>query len=693
MNLKLKIIVLCLAVAIALPAGSGLAQTVVNGELGIDLQNIGYNSDLKDTVREYSTSRTMSNHFFNLSASGPFINSNLASFSTRANFFGTYYSATNNDDEKNIYFDPNLNGYVGQLTFFPSRRYPVQLFRSRAETYSVRYEPNNRTDVEVLQPGLTVVRRYQSDKTSNGAQSRVTLSDKANMLVGYQQDKTEAFRDYDFGEDRDIWVNFAGGFDDPIAEYATVKLVNELVDADVRVYFFDADSTITIAAMSEDSIVVPAGRQQVYVIPLQIYNQYAFRVEVKQEMIWSIKYEEPPTPNDLDQTSTSARFGLDIGDVDGARNETFYTYNDLSESEQKLTTYMNSLSNTATVPLSRSDELSFMTTFDKNQTQIDTLPKQSMRSFLHMSTYNHAPRRGLAAMFMHSYNNAYSDPGADPVTSQVHTLTNTLGYPSRRLHHRIDMKNNATLLKDDKGYRNNQYSTVLTNRIEYDWLGVRLEPRHELKLSLNKQKGPDKTSREVESKMRVRGDVIRTSVLGDVKFNAEYAYRRKSDNVGADIKGRYVFDLTVSKKFSKDYKLSLMSIQEYETFGGLSTTPSEYKSSYRIAGQASVHADLFMTSSFMLISQKTATIKKFLISANFTVPVVRLPVKSYLTSEARDLSGLETQTITSMVTKFSFQLRQVSVVFAHSYTRENVIVSKYSYHQVEGKISRHFGIM
>jgi hypothetical protein len=688
--------------ALLLFAGIAGAEHDMTGELGVDLDSYGFSNALRDTTRAYKTTRTLSNHFLNLNLNGPLINSHFASYSLRSRIFGTYYRAINDNQSKSLYFNPDLNGYYAQITMFPSRPYPLQLFHGKSRDYSVRYEPTNRGEIELVQPGLAVVRRYQSDKLTTGSLARMSVSENTNVLASYKQDRTKTFRNYDFGENRDIWVNMVGGRYNPLNEQDTIRIINEIPDAAVNIYITGIPGTITLDPMGDTSVAVDTGWQEVQVIPLRFYNQYRFRIYIRTAMIWRIVYTEPATPKDIDQTLTSASVGMNMTRDEKFYDELYYEYSDQWESVQRLTSFMNNFSNNARWNLTKNSDLTFLTTFIRNQTTVDTISYQLTRSFLHMTTYNYKRRRGLGLMFSHSYNNNLSNTGVDEVIGNINTFTNKVTIPSRTLDYRLDVKSNVSLLSDNKGYVYNQYATTITNRIRFDFVGLELEPKNEFKYAINHQENPFIDSREIENRLFLIGERTRTRLLGDIRFAGEYNYRKKSGGTSADIKNRFRFDLTVIKKFGRGNRLMFMTIHEHEAYSRTMSgpgaeqqsvaRPSVAKASYKVDLTLTPMTDVLFGGNLMVITQNGNTIWKYGLMVNAVLPVIHIPVKSFLLAETRKLVGLDPQTYLSVNTKVSYQFRQITLLLTHIYAKEDVITNRYSYYQINAEISRHFGI-
>lgn len=698
------------------------AATELAGEIGIDLKDLTYKTDYSDTSASHSIRRSQSNHYANLLLSGALINSHFANYSTNLKVYGAYFNSSTNDATETEYVKPDLRGFYGQATFLPEKKFPFQIYRSDYDDYAVRYEPNNKTDRERLQPELSVIRRYQNRRESTGAVWQYSPREKVRLLSEVKEEKTRSNRIYDFGENLDVWVTYITSAARPWDTVYTVLLDNQLPNAaDIQIVNLDSVNVNPGFPVLNISDMPSNTTQTVYLYPgrteIQVastgYNPYFNIFEVDSNFVIAIKYRNPASPNDIDQTRKVFTSRLKVGDDDSrARNSVFYEYSDQSESVQKQSTYLNSLSNQAGYTISDNLKVDGLTSYQTNRTRIDTVSLQWNRVLTHQTTLSYLKRQGLSGSIMHMFarNSSHianpslppeaADSDNDTLSSTSNSILGRLTYPSRKWNHRFDLNTNINMLSDNTGYANNQYSGEVSNSLQLWWGGAKWQPRHSLKYTNSSQKNPSQSSQEIETRFSIIGEKS-TSVLGDVRLKSEATYRNRWDDVGTDIKSRYVIDVMMMRKFGTGYRVNLLANQEWEVSGGsapslsgsAASSKTRYKSAYKLDINASPHKDINLTSSIMLIKQGDNSINKYGLSVNSLIPVVKLPLKSVFVGETRKLAGADPRNQYSVETKVSHRIRKISIVIQHVYQWEKLEFETYSVNEIQGKISRQFNVL
>ncbi len=290
------------------------------------------------------------------------------------------------------------------------------------------------------------------------------------------------------------------------------------------------------------------------------------------------------------------------------------------------------------------------------------------------------------------------------ITGNLNVLSTQFTFPTTRLNYKFDIKNTASLASDNTGYVNDQYSTDFSNSIRFPLLGVSLEPKNQFKFALNEQESPHQISRELETRTSLIGELLSSPLVGDVRVKGQYGYRKKFGDAGSRINKKLLFDISITKTFSDRYRMMLLSIHENESFGGSSPTsganpdqltptrPSQYKASYKIDLQMMPVEDLMVTANYMIIKHAITTIQKIGASVNTTIPYLEIPIKSYIISELKDLSGAPRQVNINMETKLSYRFRQLVLVLTHSYSKEKLVKQTYTSHQIKADLRRSFSI-
>ncbi|MBI5467302.1 MAG: hypothetical protein HY975_03795 [Candidatus Kerfeldbacteria bacterium] len=694
------------------------AETDLGGDLSVDLQSYDYRASLRDTSLKFSVNRTRSSHVLNLRFSTPLISDSLGTLSLSTRVFGTYFVSKVDQFSIGTYIRPNLETYNGQLGLFPHRRYPLLLYHGKARDLSLRYEPNNRADVEIVQPQLAVIRRYNTLSKSTGAMWRYTVSDQTALLTELRDSRQQSYRAYDFAEERNILPIFTPLTINPLNTVDTVTIVNRLGDADLMILVDDIVRD-TVPARSQSSIVVDSGQHVCEFIPLRYYNAYRFRITVRGAMLWQIDYKPPATPIDQEQRNKSATASFVYGGPGRLTTRSFLEVTEQTESFQELKANLTSLSNAAAYKLSPVANLDLLTTYSGNNSDIGTLSSQYNKSFLNSTTVRYGGDNRFQASLMHSYNRNQSNSitrSPDPtdstrlietpinVASNLNSLVNQLSLSSRRFGHRLSIKNTVSFLSDNTGYGSDQFASTVTNSVQFQYRRVTITPQVDVRYAYDVRRSPDQKASELESKIGFRGETYRRRLLGDVQFRGEYTMRRRSDSRQVDTKGLYAFEGTVSRKFARNYRVFVLVSQQLETFKtkvmvdggqadlGQSTRPNERRASYKVDLQASPSKNLMVSAGVMLLTQPGTNVVRWIANLGTQVPLIKAPFQSMLSTERRKIAGLPDQTNLLLESKVTYQFRHISVVFKHSYSREKLVNVTYGINEIEARISRQFEV-
>jgi hypothetical protein len=696
-------------VLLLMAAGPVVAQSVRSGQLGVDLEGYRFSRTFQGEDHSSRINRALSNHFLNLNLSGPVVNDNFARYSIRANIFGTYLRTKTTTSSESIYLNPDLNGLDGQILLFPTRPYGLQLYRSRSREHSLRYEANNRGLSGVLQPELSVVRRYEGDRTTTGGTLNVTFSPAAALVADVKKNELKTVRNYDFGEDRDIWISIVSDPVNPMNEQDTVTIVNSLADASVRVLILDRAGLLVevdtvVAPRLSESIVVDSGFHFVQIIPLTLYNQYGFTVDLRAGATWTVRFTEPAAPDDRDQKTNAASLRLTLGGNGRFENRTSFDYNDSEESIKALQNSGSNLSNSARYVLSRSAGMSLMTSYNQSRSlTVGSAPQQN-KSFVNTSGLTYATQGGLSTSFSHSYNWNASIADSRESTNNLHDLSNSVTLASKRLQHAISLRNSVSLLSDNLGYVSNMYAVGVSNSIETRILGARLSPRHGLRYSITRGENPDVTSKQIVTRFYIDGKIPNTKYLGDVLFKSEYSYRNRIDDVGSSSKNRYRFELNFNRDLGPRLSLRLGTGQEIESSGG--STPetggiegiysageaTEYRSSYRLGWMAIPYGQTSVNGSYAFVVSRNSKTALFDISLVGEIPYLGVPMESRFGREVRSVEGLPDQVRTVLDASASHWFRRIRMSLDFSYVREQLITATFSFHEIKANVSRYFSI-
>ena len=74
------------------------------------------------------------------------------------------------------------------------------------------------------------------------------------------------------------------------------------------------------------------------------------------------------------------------------------------------------------------------------------------------------------------------------------------------------------------------------------------------------------------------------------------------------------------------------------------------------------------------------------------IPKLRIPIKTYLVKERREMVGVIPQEMMRIETKSSYNFRKIRIVLIHEYVDETVITENYTYNEFSINIYRDFEV-
>jgi hypothetical protein len=568
---------------------------------------------------------------------------------------------------------------------------------NKSEENNVRYEAANRSETETLDAGLAVVRRYATVNSETGALWRWAL--RSDLEVGAEVKTTanETTRQYDFDENRNIWVDFLT-VSPGVAPYYNVEVVNTIPDRDVLVYvdFAFAD---TVKAGGILQLVVEEGPRDIDFVPVGL-NSLSQRLVMSNDMQWTIFFNDPPGSKDMDQRNNIMTGRLKYGRDSAFKTDAYFEYNDGTEEVQDMVTSLQTFNNLATYDLSPTANLSSLTTFSSNLTDVGVVSHQVSDMFLQQTTGKWRRNRGLSTMLSHAFSKMSSDTGTDLVKSTNNIFTGNALYPTHWNRHEVGLRVIGNFLSNNKDYTNNMASAELGNTLHFRTAAIRWQPKHALKSTKGVSKNPDGSNTELDSKFIIDGDRPDLWVLGNVRVKGQYDWRRKISEKGTDVKNRYFLELGINKKFNRRYKLMTSVSVDNESYDLTPTDDTieipqkdpETRSSMRIDLQAIPVDGVDIGLNGMWISTNQSKIKKYSATLKVIIPLINLPIRSYVIKEYREMEGTRPQELLQMETKISYNFRNIGLVISHRLTDETLITEHYVYSEFLGKVSRNFDI-
>lgn len=705
-----KFILLEILLALLLGVFPVSAQTHLSGEIGVDLGIYNFNNDIFDQEfafksdriigneeLAYKSDRRIGNEYLDLKLNGPLVNGYFGNYRAMMRLKATQITSEVDGGTTNDYISPEITTYNGTLELFPNRAFPLKIYTGKSEENSVRYEPGNRSETEIVSPGLAVVRRYQTINEETGAHVRWGLMEDLEVGLEVKRTTNELNRQYDFDENRNIWVDFMT-ISPGVAPFYNVEVVNTIPDHDVLIYvdFAFAD---TVKAGGTLDLIIEEGPRNIDFVPVGL-NAYSQSLVMNSNMQWKIFFSDPPGSKDMDQQNDIVMATLKYGEDGPFKTDAYFEYNDGTEQVQDMVTNLQTFNNLATYKFSPNASLNSLTTYSSNLTDVGVISHQLANMFQQQTTAKWRRTRGLSTMLSHSYSKMSSDTGADVLKSTNNIFTGNMIYPTHWKKHEVGLRLMGNFLSDNFEYSSNMLSAELDNRLELRSGSFRWRPKHSIKATKGVSKNPDGGSDELDSKLALECEHPSFGPVGNLRIKGQYDWRRKINEKGSNTKNRYLVEVGVIKRFNSDYKLMVSTGLDQESYTLVAIDEGievpqrepELRKTLRVDFQGAIAEGLDLGANGMWIATNDSRITKYSASVRLIVPVIDLPVRSFLIKEYREMEGLPPQEVLQLETKLSYNFRNISLVISHRLTDETLITEHYVYSEFLGKISRNFDI-
>lgn len=722
------VILMAALAALSMPASAVFATGGghhLSGTIGADLGMYNFTNTVEvvpspffpqSSQSYFAADRRLSNQFLDLNLNGPVVNNHFANYVARTRIQGTQVRAGTEQEATYEYINPAITSYFGSVSVFTDRRYPVKFYTGSSKMNNVRYEAANRSEVEMIDPGLAVVRRYETVSGSSGVDAKYVASEDLKMDFEVKHTTREASRRYDFDENRNIWADFTS-ISPGVAPYYNIEVVNTIVGHDVLLYvnfnFID-----TIPAGGQLGVVIEEGMTDVDFVPLGL-NALSHRLDVQSDMVWKVFYTAPPGALDLDQTNDIVSGRLKYDGDRPFRTEANFEINDGSESVQLRDTNLKVFNNVAGYDLSENSTLAMQSNLSSTTTDTREDSHQLSRTFMNQTTGKWARDRGLRTSLTHSYFNQRSETRTDSllsiVTSNNNIVNGVVNYPTNWQRHEVNLRVGANILSDSNFKKDSKYSSEVRNQLEWRNYGFRWNPRHSLKYSRGKTELTDPgitqsqrdlattTNNQWENRLMLTGENPQLGPLGTLKLRGEHGWRRRSNPGGTDTNRKYLGEVNLTKKFNEGYRVKVGSAWEKETFsadlvgdqGPLIELPrrrDEVRKTVRIDLQTRPLSWIDLGYNAMKITTNESRITKYSASLALRVPGLNIPLKSFLSKERRELAGTRPQELFRVETRSSYNFRKIRLVLAHEYTHERLQTEDYTFGEFSVKVYRDFDI-
>ena len=696
----LLILILTAAAMVTTPAVQG--QTHIAGSVGADLGVYSFTNSLFSQPLDYSADRRLSNQWVDLNVIGPLVNGYFARYNLRGRVRGTQIRSEADGVKTTEYLNPKLTNYYGSLSLFPERPFPLMVYTGRTEDNSVRYEAANRSQVDLVDPGLAVVRRYETITKGTGGVWRYAATQDLDFALEAKQTQNEVSRQYDFDENRNIWVDFTT-ISPGVSPFYNIEVANTIPDHDVLL-FVDFAFVDTVKANDVLNLVIEEGVRDIDFVPIGL-NSYSQRLDVNSDQLWKIFYSDPPGSKDQDQKNDIITGKMRYGRDGKFTNDGFFELNAGEEDVQKMITDLKVFNNLANYNFSPTASINSLTNYSSNQTDVGVISSQLSKVFQQQTTGKWTKPGQLNTALSHVYSKMNSKTGMDQVTSTNNILNGLVNVPTHWHKHQVDFVLGANLLKDNKGLVNNKYNAEMRNLAEFRTGGLRLKPRHQFKLAKGKQENPSSSNSEIESRLSLEGEHPRLGTLGSLRFKFEYDWKKRGNESNDLTNNKYVSDLGLTRRFGKKYMAKVAFGYELETFGNVSKDPefsdqpeanareAEKRRVFRFDVQAAPSPRVDFSLGGIWIRSNDSIISKYSGSISLKVPLVEIPLRTNFLKEKRELEGVRPQEIFQVETKIGYNWRKIRLTLSHKYTDETLVTENYTYNEFVVQVVRDFDIM
>ncbi|MEN8008394.1 MAG: hypothetical protein ABFS42_15400 [Candidatus Krumholzibacteriota bacterium] len=650
---------------------------------------------------DYESDRRMSNQWLDLNAMGPLVNGYFANYNARVRLQGTQIRSMTDGVKETELLSPAITNYFGSVGLFPNRPFPLLFYTGKTSNHNIRYEPANRNQVDIVDPGLTILRRYKTTNEGTGAQLRYAVTQDLELGFEGKTTHNQLERQYDFDENRNIWVDFS-----PVTPgappYFNIEIINHIPDHDV-LFYVEASFVDTVKAGASLQIVIEEGDRHFEFIPIGL-NSIRVERRIGGNELWQIYFNDPPGSKDLDQSNDIFSGKLNYGRNGRLTSDAYFEYNDGYETVQDMDNNLLVFNNLANYHLTPNATLNSLTNYSETLTDVGDISHNLSSVFMQQTNSKWRRPGGIGTSLTHSYFYMTSETGVDFVSSRNNIVNGLVNIPTNWKRHEVDLLASVNLLADSKQFRNKQLTYEMRNRLEDKQLGMRWVPRHNLKYSKSKQEHPFSNSNEVESKFRLEGEHPNIGPLGSLRVMWDWTWRRRTNEKGVDSRNKNIGEVGLTRRFGRQYKLKVLAGWEKEAFdfldkeAELSAHPGapnrepELRQSFRIDGMANPVPWFDMSANAMWIKTNESRIQKYSVSVSLRIPKLKIPIKSYVSKENRELMGVPPQAVFQAETKLSYNIRKIRLVVAHKYTDETLLTERYTYSEFLAKVSRDFDI-
>lgn len=722
MRIAFKRILPLLFILLLLSSADISGKTKFGGVIGFDWQNYGFEripKNLKDSLNYGRTDRTLLNHYLELSFSGDIAEGNFADYRLFGGFWGRFNQTSTNEYKNNSdYQFLKLNNYAGQFTFFPKRRYPLKLFHINTEDVNLEYEQGYRGSTKLKETGLATIRKYETNKTSTGAEMKYKFSEDLVFSSNYETQIDQRLRVYEFDENRDIWVDLRLDYSTQITTTAKVNFENNLQDDSVRIVLDVFD--LLLGPGDTTTITIDTGTYTVDIIPLNKYKPLTLEARIDINMFWKIEFTSPPGSADSDLDRDKIYAQLKYEGEGKLSNTTILDASDESNFVTNAQTKKTNLSNLISYDFTRETDAQMKITYFKNENLVDNIPSQDLSKYEVNTIFNHLPRKGLESYVQHLYSTTTSITRGEEITNDVNDVESRLFYGFKRMNSRFGLKTNFTLQSNSKEEKSRELKNTLSNQFDFFFVGFKWTPY--LEFINTKERGETVNSKEIkdtdgnvigidrnklventtrnEFRIRLNNEIINIDRYGIITMTSEFYTQKQSDGTSSTSRKTYKTEVNAIKNLSTKLIFSFNTLQELQTAD--EGIEDERKSTYRFDLQSRLSQDYVFGGNIMFLSDPKTNETRYSMNVTALLPKIKIPYNSTLTYQDRTIFSTKSDDFGNLVenqiaqsnftweNKIKTKIRKITIEFEHKYSKEKLTNNDYTFHEVVAKVKRVF---
>jgi hypothetical protein len=675
------------------------AQHELRGELGANLVVVDFQNQLAGQEVLYAVRRGISDQFLSLGLRGPLYNPALGSYSLRTRLAGQYYQVDATSGDGAEYATPKPTALAASVGLFPGRRHPVRIYYAWSDLMALNYEQENRAVDDVANPELAAVRRYESSNLSFGTDMRYGITPTADVVVEAQHQEATSLRQYDFDEQRDIFVNFVTPSPDPTRPLVNIIVQNGIPEGDVTLL---VDGIIVTTLVPDQQFVfeLESGPHDVEFVPSS-FNRFFAVVDVNGDMLWEASFNEPPGRTDVERSENAGRAEWVVGRQRRFENKARLTYSDAFESIQGRNNLLIDATNDAAFDWTSQAKLLSSTKFSLSESDMQSSNDQSVQNLGQRTRIAYVTLKGGTAEAEHAFDRTSTVTGPIEITTDQNRVLVNAGRPWGPYQHRVRVRNTLTHVSNSEAYRSLENRAELINDAAFFLRRARLAPRNSLGYTYTDRKNPDAGSEELDWRPKLDFTVPGLWVLGDLTGYGEYGWRRRSQEGRIDTTVRFGWSATLRRNFGPNYRLFIMTTSNRENYDSRYTVdvgepPAPREPQRQLVYNAGFRAQPVPSIGMSFSYGKTISVdqEQGRIRADVTVriPWINLPVSSAYSRQNRMITGLSDQTTTRWETGFVFRVRDVRIQFEHAYVAEALFSEDYALHTFSAEIARGFTV-